>query len=163
MKPIHVTPDDYNVMVDLFKGETDRGAAVLAGSYVENFLGIFLQSCMVDSSLSDKIFGTDGSLSTFSQRIDFSQAFGFLPKPLCADLHLIRKIRNHFAHHPKDASFNSSPVRDWIAALHASKEVAVGEGKTFKVDDERTAYLVSVGMVMILANNKVHGYGNPEV
>lgn len=163
MKPIDVTPADYSQMLDLFKGETDRGAAVLAGSYVENFLGIFLQACMVDASLSDRIFGSSGSLSTFSQRVDFAQAFGFLPKPLCADLHLIRKIRNHFAHHPKEASFKSSPVREWVASLHASKETVVGDGKTFKLDDERTAYLVSVGMVMILANNKVHGYGNPEV
>ena len=164
MKPIDVTPADYTQMVDLFNGETDRGAAVLAGSYVENFLGIFLRSCMVDASLSDKIFGSNGALSTFAQRIDFAQAFGFLPKPLCDDLHLIRKIRNHFAHHPKEAAFTASPVREWTALLHAATVVTTtSDGITFRLDDARTAYLVSVGMVMILANNKLHGFGNPEV
>lgn len=163
MKTIETTPEDYTDMFELFRGETDRGAAVLAGSYVENFLGLFLQACMADRSLSDRIFGTNGPLSTFSQRIDFAQAFGFLPQPLCVDLHLIRRIRNHFAHHPKSASFKAAPVRDWVASLQASKQVSMGDGQPFKLDDGRTAYLVTVAMVMILANQKIHGYGNPEV
>jgi hypothetical protein len=40
MEPIDVTITDYQQMVDLFHAETDRGAAVLAGSYVENFFPI---------------------------------------------------------------------------------------------------------------------------
>lgn len=163
MKPIETTPADYTEMVELFRGETDRGAAVLAGSHIENFLGLYLRSFMVDQSLSDKIFGADGSLCTFSQRIDFAGAFGFLPQPLCAELHLIRKIRNYFAHHPKNACFSLSPVREWVASLRSTMEVELGEGKTFKLDDPRTAYLVSAGMFIIFANNRIHGYGNPEV
>ena len=83
MEPVDVTITDYSQMVRLFHGESDRGAAVLAGSYVENFLGIYLRSRMTDKSLSDKIFSADGSLATFSQRIDFAQAFGFLPAGVC--------------------------------------------------------------------------------
>ena len=163
MKPIKTTPSDYREMVEMFKGETDRGAAVLAGSYVENFLGIYLTSCMVDDSVAERLFGANGPLSTFSNRIDFAQAFGLLPPAICADLHLVRKIRNHFAHHPLNASFSHSPVREWIASLASSREVSLGDGKTYKIDDPRTAYLISAGMLMILANNKIYGYGNPEV
>jgi hypothetical protein len=163
MKPIDTTPSDYKEMVEMFKGETDRGAAVLAGSYVENFLGIYLTACMTDQTVTDRLFGANGALSTFANRIDFAQAFGFLPPALCADLHLIRKIRNHFAHHPKNASFSHSPVREWVSSLASTKEVNLGNGQMFKLDDPRTAYLVSAAMLMILANNKIYGYGNPEV
>lgn len=163
MKPIETTPSDYREMVEMFKGETDRGAAVLAGSYVENFLGIYLTACMADGSVTDRLFGANGPLSTFANRIDFAQAFGFLPSAICADLHLVRKIRNHFAHHPLNASFSHSPVREWIASLTSSREVNLGDDKTFKLKDPRTAYLISAGMLMILASNKIYGYGNPEV
>lgn len=163
MKPIEISFTDYKEMVSLFHDESDRGAAVLAGSYVENYLGLFLRSCMIDASLSDRIFDSNGPLASFSQRIDFAQAFGFLPKPLCNELHLLRKIRNHFAHHPKSASFNQSPVREWISLLLSSVKVSLNDGKLFQLDDPKTAFLVSAGMFVIHANTKIHGLGNPEV
>ena len=147
----------------MFETESDRGAAVLAASYAENQLGLYLKEFMTDKSLCEKIFESNGVLSSFSQRIDFAQAFGFLTKELCQELHLIRKIRNHFAHHPKNASFTSEPVKGWVGTLRASKEVELPEGLKFKLSDPRIAYLISVGMLVIIANNKIYGYGNPEV
>lgn len=142
-------------MVELFQGETDRGAAVLAGSYVENFLGLYLESLMVDQSLTEKVFGSNGSLSTFSQRIDFAQGFGFLNETLCAELQLIRKIRNHFAHHPKDASFMQSPVREWVGSLKSAQQVTFKDGGRFELGDPKLAYLMSAGMFVVLASNKM--------
>lgn len=153
MEPIDLTTTNYLEMQELLDNESDRGAAVLAGSYVENFLGVYLKSKMIDKSLTDKIFSSSGPLSTFDQRINFSQAFGFLSKEQCADLHLIRKIRNHFAHHPKDASFKVSPVRGWIQNLHSSKiEVPMNSGGVFKVDDGRACYLISAGMFVAITS-----------
>ena len=117
MKPRQLDLVDYNQMVDLYRTESDRGAAVLAGSYVENVIGELLVHTMTDKSLADELFGTDGPLSTFSQRIRIAQAFGAVSVSTAAALHLIRKIRNHFAHHPQNASFDDSPVKDWIRAL----------------------------------------------
>ena len=57
MKPINVDITDYTQMVEMFHSETDRGAAVLAGSYIENYLGIFLKTKMTDDTLADNIFG----------------------------------------------------------------------------------------------------------
>lgn len=155
MEPVDVTITDYHQMVELFHSETDRGAAVLAGSYMENFLGIYLRSRMHDSSLSDKMFSSTGPLATFAQRIDFSQAFGFLPPGVCTELHLIRKIRNHFAHHPKTASFALSPVRDWAASLRSAKEMQMPNGGTFKLDDSKVAYLISAGLIVVMIHNQM--------
>jgi len=76
MEPIETLPADARDMHTFFLQETDRGAAVLAGSYAENLLGLYLQSFMVDKSVAEKMFGAHGSLATFSQRIDFAQGFG---------------------------------------------------------------------------------------
>lgn len=147
MKPVEATLADYELMVALFKNESDRGAAVLAGSYVENHLGLYLRSRMVDHSVAKQMFSSEGPLSTFSQRISLAQAFGFLSKEQCADLHLIKKIRNHFAHHPKEASFNDKPVSDWVENLIATRtKVAMPDGNRSTIGDARFRYLISAGM-----------------
>lgn len=151
MKPVDVTLTDYQSMVVLFQNESDRGAAVLAGSYLENYLGLYLKSKMIDPSVAERIFSSDGPLSTFSQRIDLAQAFGFLSKAQCADLHLIKKIRNHFAHHPREASFNDKPVSDWVEHLIASKtKITMKDGTTDALGDARLCYLISAGMFVVL-------------
>jgi hypothetical protein len=151
MKPIDATLKDYQSMVLLFQNESDRGAAVLAGSYVENHLGLYLQSKMTDPSAAKRVFSSDGSLATFSQRIDFAQAFGFLSKAQCSDLNLIKMIRNHFAHHPKDASFNDKPVSDWVANLIATKTMAtLADGTKVAIGNPRLSYLISAGMFVAL-------------
>jgi hypothetical protein len=43
MKPRQLKLEDYDLMVVLFHSESDRGAAVLAGYYVENVLGMYLR------------------------------------------------------------------------------------------------------------------------
>ena len=162
MTPIPTSQADYQAMIESFNAESDRGAAVLAGSYAENSLGMFLESFIVDPAPSERLFGSNGSLSTFSQRIDFAQAFGHLSKQMCAELHLIRKIRNHFAHHPKASSFSESPVREWATSFTAAREVKFASGDSFKLDDPRIAYLMTIGMLMVLMNQKLHGVSNPD-
>lgn len=149
-------------MIESFDRESDRGAAVLAGSYAENSLGMFLESFIVDAEPKDRLFGANGSLSTFSQRIDFARAFGHLPNQVCVELHLIRKIRNHFAHHPKASSFSESPVREWSSSFVAAREIKFANGESFRLDDARIAYLVTIAMFMVLVHNRLHGVGNPE-
>lgn len=151
MKPVDVTFADYQSMVEMFKQESDRGAAVLAGSYVENHLGLYLKSRMIDQSVAERMFSSEGALSTFSHRIDLAQAFGFLSKQQCEDLNLIKKIRNYFAHHPKKASFSKKPISDWVHNLVASRtKLTLSDGTTDDIGDERFCYLVSAGMFLAL-------------
>lgn len=148
MKPIDVDITDYHEMVEMFHSESDRGAVVLAGSYIENYLGIYLASKMTDKSLENEIFGANGPLSTFSQRIDFSQDFGLLTKEQCGELRLIKKIRNHFAHHPKSASFSDEKVKNWVASLKSSKEITMENGEKFKIGEPKISFLISSGLLV---------------
>lgn len=151
MKPINTSLTDFQLMLTMFKNESDRGAAVLAGGYVENHLALFLKSKMKDPSIAERMFSSEGPLSTFSQRITLAQAFGFLSKEQCADLSLIKNIRNHFAHHPKEASFDEKPVSNWIPDLIATKtKISLPDGTKDIVGDARFCYLISAGMFVVL-------------
>lgn len=151
MKPAETNIADYQSMLVLFENESDRGAAVLAGSYVENHLGLYLQSKMKDTSLANRMFSSEGPLSTFSQRVDLAQAFGFLSKEQCADFNLIKKIRNYFAHHPKEASFSDKPVSDWVSNLIASRtKITTPAGTQEALGGARFRYLISAGMFVVL-------------
>lgn len=112
---------DYNNIVESFHNESDRGAAVLAASFTECFLEKLLRSFMRDDSLIDELFIGYGPLSTFSARSNCAFAFKIIDENIHRDLKFIRKIRNHFAHHPNNAVFDESPVRDHCRELSTAQ------------------------------------------
>ncbi len=116
-KPRQLDLVKWNELVGVYHGESDRGAAILAGSFVEHALGLFLRSKTRDPKLADELFGALGPLSSFSQRTAIAYAFRFISKRRYRDLELIRRVRNHFAHHPLDATFAASEVGQLTAQL----------------------------------------------
>lgn len=149
MKPKDIQFDHHNDMAQRFHLESDRGAAVLAGSYVENVIGKFLGHKMKDKSVANELFDSNGPLSTFSQRILIAHAFGFLSSSTCASLNYIKKIRNHFAHHPFDASFDLSPVKDWGDELIKLVPLREGQEETRDEFTRRNAYLISCSYIAL--------------
>ena len=69
MKPQNVNIFHYNDFVKMYNGESDRAAAILAGSFLEHFLANCLKECFIDDKDVDDLFDGFGPLSTFSQRI----------------------------------------------------------------------------------------------
>ncbi|WP_064365968.1 DUF4145 domain-containing protein [Pantoea ananatis] len=157
MRPKDLILSNYNNMVNIFHQESDRGAAVLAGSYVENLLGSYLIYCMKDKSVEEKVFSSNGPLSTFSQRIDIAQAFGYIDKKSAKRLDLIRKIRNHFAHHPFDASFDDSPVKDWASNLSSLLDWKDEHKIISDAMTPRISYLVNCGYFCAITHVKMAG------
>lgn len=140
---------NYNKVVESFHSETDRAAAVLAASFVECFLEKLLKWFMRDDSLTDDLFVGHGPLSTFSARSDCAFTFKIIDETLHRDLKFIRKIRNHFAHHPSDATFNESPVTDFCRELSTAQQC----------ETARSMYLIAVGLAVgsmhnIMVTNK---------
>lgn len=145
MKPKDLNLEDYNSMVEVFHSESDRGAAVLAGSYAENVLGKYLENKCKDNSKVEDLFWSNGPLSTFSQRILISEAFGFVSKNTADTLNYVRKIRNHFAHHPLEASFETSPIREWAEALRRLLELREDQEEIRVEMTGRNVYLLCCG------------------
>ena len=134
----------WNQMVETFHEESDRGAAILAGSFAEHALAQYLKFRIRDKKLADKLFDGMGPLSSFSQRISIAFAFDLINAELYKDLDIIRKIRNHFAHHPLDATFKTVEIKQLCEKLstfqHTSAEQHPKPG-----DQHRVTYLLSCG------------------
>lgn len=145
-KPTHLELANWNQLVDLYHGESDRGAAILAGSFVEHALGLFLRSKTRDPEIADTLFGPVGPLSSFSQRIAVAYAFSFIPEARYRDLELVRRIRNHFAHHPLDATFSSPDVVRLASRLSTLEHCPESEYPDARVR-WRTTYLLGCGLL----------------
>jgi hypothetical protein len=63
------------------------------------------------------LFETYGPLSTFAGCIGVGYAVRLLTKPQRDDLDLLRRIRNHFAHYPYEATFLDSEVTKHLARV----------------------------------------------
>ncbi|MBL8446500.1 MAG: hypothetical protein JNJ44_03700 [Zoogloeaceae bacterium] len=143
-KPHELDFFEWNNVVDSFHGESDRGAAIIAAGFVDNYLGIYLRSLATDSIVADALFHSMGPLSSFNQRITIARAFDFVSKQDYEDLTLIRKIRNHFAHHPLDTTFGTQEVfmlSSKLSDFDLATEAAAGD----PTKQSRYAYLLSCG------------------
>jgi DNA-binding MltR family transcriptional regulator len=79
--------------------QEDRSAAITAVSMLEGMLSQALKYRLIlNSRLRDQLFGGYGPLATFSAKIDLGYAVGLYNSDTNYDLHVIRRVRNHFAH-----------------------------------------------------------------
>jgi len=94
-----------------FRDESDRAAAVLAAAYLDHLLGELISATMTaePEEVEEMLFQKgNGPLGTFSARIDTAYCLGLLSRDERGDLHLIRKIRNDFAHKLAGMSFEGT-------------------------------------------------------
>lgn len=91
--------------------ETDRGCALAASARLEESLGELLKKVFVqDSGTQKRVFEGTGPCAAFSARIDIAFLQGLIGKSTVRNLHLIRKIRNQFAHDSEELSFDTPEV-----------------------------------------------------
>lgn len=99
--------------------ETDRAAAILAASYLDELLKELITSIMIDDhKVVEELIGQgDTPLGTFSSRIKAAYCLSLIDRQEFNNLHLIRKIRNDFAHRLFGLSFGVSPIKDRALSL----------------------------------------------
>lgn len=105
--------------------ESDRSAAIVAAAMLDDALKCLLTRRLVPAVSRERsiVEGANAPLATFSARIDACHQLGLVSRQLARDLHLIRKIRNHFAHNALVAGFDARPVRDWVNALAQASDM----------------------------------------
>ncbi|MBU4264230.1 MAG: hypothetical protein KKC76_20460 [Proteobacteria bacterium] len=150
MKPLDLNIDDYHKAVEAFHGESDRAAAVLAGGFIESYLAKYLRSFMVADDSVTELFDGFGPFADFKQRYEAAYAFGFLSSTQRSDLKFVAKVRNHFAHHPLEASFDKAPVSDWCS--HLSTKGIQCQVPGFQ-HTNRELYLLAVSMCVASWHN----------
>jgi hypothetical protein len=116
----HAQADDEEFAQFLveFSSESDRAAVVLGAAKLDLLLYQLLQRFLLPSpSTRDELLDAEGVLGTFSARINAAQRLGLITVSFARDLHLIRKIRNSFAHEITSSSLSLGSHRDRIREL----------------------------------------------
>jgi hypothetical protein len=105
-----------------FRNETDRAVVILAAAMLDEQLRELLAARLVPNTSGDDTFldGDNAPLSAFSSRINGCHRIGLISAMLARDMHLVRKVRNDFAHLPKICSFEEQSVKDRVTELKCS-------------------------------------------
>lgn len=100
-----------------FNRESDRGAALVAASMLDERLEQILNTFFVESSAARELTsGFNAPLGTFSSRASAAVALGLIQDNEFKEITLIRKIRNEFGHGWEPLTFQDESI-----AVHARK------------------------------------------
>jgi hypothetical protein len=113
---------DFQVLkafADEFRNESDRAAVILGAARLDMLLYQILAAFLMPSASSkeDELLDGDHPLGTFSARISAAYRLALIDAQLAGSLHLIRRIRNSFAHEHAGVTLETGPHRDRIVQL----------------------------------------------
>ena len=105
-------PEEVSSFQKMLRQETDRGCALACASYLESDLGELLKADLIDDKkvIEELLQSPQAPLSSFNPRIEASYAIGKVGASARRDLHLIRRIRNLFAHQSIEISFDDVTI-----------------------------------------------------
>jgi DNA-binding MltR family transcriptional regulator len=117
---------EINKIIDMLVDKDDLHTAIVAVSIVEAHLQKLIVTRLhrSDPKFIDRLFENRGPLSDFNSKILVAEAFGLLTSPLAEELHVLRAIRNTFAHAKMPLSFDLEQVNGEIRKL----KLLVGTG-----------------------------------
>jgi hypothetical protein len=108
----------FEEFVKEFKTESDRAAVILGAAKLDALLGQIIDRYLLPTSGSaDELLDGDSPLSTFSAKINASHRLGLIGPQFAKSLHLVRKIRNSFAHEVVGVSLQSGSHADRLKSL----------------------------------------------
>lgn len=105
--------DNEKALFEGLENDSDRAAAIIAGSIIDIRLTAAIKHRLRrDDVIENKLFQSSGPLGTFSAKIDLARLMGIISAPAYRDIHIIRDIRNSFAHDLRIRDFKSASIRD---------------------------------------------------
>jgi len=111
-------PQEFFAFLDEFGKESDRAAVILGAAQLDILLYQLIQAFLLPSpTSSDTLLDSDRSVGTFAARIDLSHRTGLVDAHFSHALHMIRKIRNTFAHETGSTTLELGSLRDKVREL----------------------------------------------
>lgn len=102
---------------------SDRAVAIVGPAFLDALLTETLTNFLVeDKKEVHKLLRPDGPLGTYSNRVTACNCLGLTGEIVTADLRLVGKIRNRFAHHLR-ATFADPQIQSWCRKLRWHKEL----------------------------------------
>jgi DNA-binding MltR family transcriptional regulator len=110
---------EHRTILSTFHSESDRGAILVAASFLDSTLERLLRATFVHDGgpLVEQMFSFEGPMGAFSARINMALAMGLIHTDTAAHLHRVRRIRNACAHSPESVDFDTDSVRDLTNAM----------------------------------------------
>jgi hypothetical protein len=104
--------------VEDFSKESDRAAVIVGAARLDDLLYQLLRAVLLPCTGShDELLEGDSPLSTFHARTHMAHRLGLLDDDFVRALHLVRRIRNAFAHEYRNASLAENPHKDRVREL----------------------------------------------
>ncbi|HHF3077038.1 MltR family transcriptional regulator [Vibrio diabolicus] len=108
----------YKEVTEIIKGESDRGAVLIAAAMVELELENLLKAKLVDTDKKkDPIFEHNGPLGNFSSKIEMAYRLGLITQKQNLMFNTFRKLRNQFAHSSVSLSLENDAIKDQLEAV----------------------------------------------
>lgn len=106
---------------DALQKDSDRGAAIIAASFVEELLEEKIKHLMRDDAEAKKelteIFRSSGPLGSFSAKIQFGFLMRLYGTKAYKELVIIKDVRNKFAHTVNHLNFKTQAICDKVKNL----------------------------------------------
>ena len=113
-----IDTDEFISFVQEFDSETDQAAVILGAAKLDTLLYQLISKLLLPSTTSiDELLEGESPLGTFSSRINITYRLGLIDAAFAKALHLIRKIRNAFAHELSGCTLDSGAQRDRVKEL----------------------------------------------
>ncbi len=96
-----------------FKTESDRGCALIAGSFLENTIALAINAFIADfgDAFKKQLHeGSDAPLGTFASKIKMGRALGIFDEKVQTRFETVKNIRNAFAHALRPLDFEHPSI-----------------------------------------------------
>ncbi|MFC0610227.1 hypothetical protein ACFFGQ_20980 [Rufibacter quisquiliarum] len=154
--------EDFNDIIEEFKKESDRACVILSAAKLDAQLYLLLSKVFKPAlSNNDELLDGDSPLGTFSSKINIAYRLGLIDSHFTKALHLIRRIRNAFAHEFKTMSLATGGHADRIRELvvhfkdyaeyHDFKENHFGKASGLNID-----FKIIVTIAIIRLDTAIH-------
>jgi hypothetical protein len=122
------TEEELNInhlqrLYDTFRGESDRGAAIVGAAYPEARLAELI-SAFLTREATKSSGDLKWPLDTFGRSVDLAHWMGLTSDDEHHDLKKIGQVRNRFAHKGHDLSFSDPRVVAWCSELRLWKPLS---------------------------------------
>jgi len=151
-------PREIERILSGLRDKDDLHTGIIAVSIVEATLEKLIVTRLKrsDKKFLDRLFQNMGPLSDFNSKILIGEAFGILTGPLADELHVMRAIRNAFAHAKVHISFSDAPISQEVGRLRLIRPIQATkgtfpDGTPIKFDlPAKTSFLLATRIVLII-------------
>jgi DNA-binding MltR family transcriptional regulator len=156
--------EHLNAFAATLQQESDRACAVLGAAMLDHIIGDLIRSAMAEDT-PKTLFEGYGPLASFSARIDVSLGLGLLSRDEHYDLHLVRRIRNAFAHDMNHKlGFASQPITHRVALLKLADALFANPSIPTSEDTPRTRFQIEIGgLTYSLSGVRAHAVERAEI